>query len=490
MMPRRDRIVLTLMAAVFLGWHVPLAYRTAAGMDEDLFAITGTTIRRTGLPQIPYIPARSPATAYERADEILAILPPLSFYLQALVQVPLGDGLGPARVASLLAAIAAAVVVYGLARTWADDRRGAWFGTLIFLYGRPVYFPATMARPDMAATLFGLLAVWFVARDGGVLRMGWIAGSGALAGLSVLAHPFGVVVGLQVGFWLIIGPSAGWRRRLTAAALFALMALVVFGLWLPLIAQAPRLCWDQFQRNVLDRADAGLAHTLLNPWPVIRFQAVQILERALPAQTALLALGLVWAIVAHRRGRIKELAYHGTLSLVLLILLMGKHPVQGYFAYPAGFASIAAGLLASRLTARWPLRPMVWLVLVAILIPGSGLRELATYIRHWNDPDYQAHAVARRIMADLPNGALVAVDSPYVLDFYLAGRRVIDANYLEFLPLPFEYLVVAPGGLERTKLPPESRARLVHVRRYGNPHFPFAASADLFRRLESRGPAP
>lgn len=489
-MPRRDRIVLALMAAVFLGWHVPLAYRTAAGMDEDLFAVTGTTIRRTGLPRIPYIPARSPATAYERADEILAILPPLSFYLQALVQVPLGDGLGPARVASLLEAVAASVVVYGLARTWTDDRRGALFGTLIFLFGRPVFFPATMARPDMAATLFGLLAVWFVARDDGALRPGWIAGSGAMAGLSVLAHPFGVVVCLQVGFWLIVGPAAVWRRRLAAAVLFTGMALIVFGFWLPLIAQAPRLCWDQFHRNVLDRTDAGLAQTLLNPWPVIRFQAVQILERALPAQAALLGLGLVGALAARRRGRIKELAFHGTLSLVLLILLMGSHPVQGYFAYPAGFASIAAGRLASRLAANRLVRPMVWLGLVAILIPGSGLRELATHIRQWNSPDYRAHAVCRRIMVDLPSGALVAVDSPYVLDFYLAGRRVIDANYLEFLPLAFEYLVVARGGLERTKLPAEIRAKLVHVRRYGNPHLPFAASADLFRRLESRGRAP
>jgi hypothetical protein len=210
----------------------------------------------------------------------------------------------------------------------------------------------------------------------------------------------------------------------------------------------------------------------------------------MPAQTALLGLGLIWALATRRRGRNQELAIHGTLSLVLLVLLMGQHPVQGYFAYPAGFASIAAGLLASRLAANRFARPMVWLGLVATLIPGSGLRELAAHIRHWNHPDYQAHSVSRRIMADLPGGALIAVDSPYVLDFYLAGRRVIDANYLEFLPLPFEYLVVAPGGLERSKLPAERRAALIHIRRYGDPDAPFAASADLFRRLESRGRAP
>src|SRR5260370_19797362 len=95
-MKRRDGLALALLALVFLGWHVPLMYRTVAGQDEDWYGVPGITILRTGLPQIPYIPAREPGSACFKADVILDTLPPLSFYLQALVQSVLRLALGPA----------------------------------------------------------------------------------------------------------------------------------------------------------------------------------------------------------------------------------------------------------------------------------------------------------------------------------------------------------------------------------------------------------
>src|SRR4051794_2054848 len=98
----RDRVWLALLAVVFLGWHVPLMYRTGAGQDEDWYGVPGITILRTGLPQIPYIPAREPDSACFKADVILYALPPLDFYLQALVHLVLGLGIGQARMTSAL----------------------------------------------------------------------------------------------------------------------------------------------------------------------------------------------------------------------------------------------------------------------------------------------------------------------------------------------------------------------------------------------------
>src|SRR4051812_30544625 len=107
----RDRIGVAVLAFLFLAWHVPLMYRIGAGQDEDWYGVPGITILQTGLPQIPYIPAREPGSACFKADVILDTLPPLGFYLQALVQLILGRGLGQARMASALAGLAACYLV-------------------------------------------------------------------------------------------------------------------------------------------------------------------------------------------------------------------------------------------------------------------------------------------------------------------------------------------------------------------------------------------
>jgi hypothetical protein len=59
-MSQSGRIGIVCLFLAFLAWHVPLLYRTAAGQDEDWYGVPGITILRTGLPQIPYLPARDP----------------------------------------------------------------------------------------------------------------------------------------------------------------------------------------------------------------------------------------------------------------------------------------------------------------------------------------------------------------------------------------------------------------------------------------------
>src|SRR5271154_1071286 len=153
-MMRRDRIGLALLALTFLVWHVPLAYRTEAGLDEDWYGVPGITILRTGLPQIPYIPSRDPGSACFKADVILDALPPLAFYLQALVHLLLGPGIGPARMTSVLAGLFAGYLVHDLTCLWFGDRRAALMAVAFYLIARPFYFPATTARPAMVAGTF------------------------------------------------------------------------------------------------------------------------------------------------------------------------------------------------------------------------------------------------------------------------------------------------------------------------------------------------
>src|SRR5438045_934910 len=117
----RDRAWLALMMAIFLAWHLPLMVRTCPGQDEDFYGVSGSTILRSGLPQVPYIPSRDPRTIFYRADVALYIVPPLSFYLQALVHAALGEGIGPARLASTLAGLGAVYLVYDLCRIWSGD---------------------------------------------------------------------------------------------------------------------------------------------------------------------------------------------------------------------------------------------------------------------------------------------------------------------------------------------------------------------------------
>jgi hypothetical protein len=180
-------------------------------------------------------------------------------------------------------------------------------------------------------------------------------------------------------------------------------------------------------------------------------------------------------------------------SFVLLLLFMGMHPMLFYFAYPASFASIAAGGLAGR-AAGWAGarvgRPglasfAATALLIASLVPGSGLRTIAAHVRNWDNPEYDAHRFAATIMDVLDPKALVAVDGWYVLDFYLAGRRVVDAHYLEFLPVDYEYLLVGPDGLRLSKV---RRDDLELVRRFGDFDDEFAPRAELYRPIrKSRG---
>ena len=486
----RDWVWLAALAAVFLAWHVPLIYRTSPGQDEDWYGVPGITILQTGLPQIPYIPSRDPASVCYRADVALYALPPLGFYLQALVHLVLGVGIGPARMASVLAGLAAVYLTYDLSRRWFDDRRGALLAATLYTLSRAFFFPATTARPDLAAVVFGLLAIRCVARPTSELQPRTALAAGTAAGLSLLAHPFGAVPTVQVILAILAGPGRV-GRRLLGVILAAGMAFLVLALWIPLIALHPDLFRIQFGGNVTGRAGPGLGRTLLTPVGVLGFQARQFRAFVGPAQAGLYVAGLVWALLRARSpGAGRDFCGHLGASVLLLALLEGRHPTLGYYAYPAALASIAVGMLGSAAADRLGHRVhpggatvLVLALLLIVLLPGAGLRTLWAHSRHALDPAYDARAVAHAILVDVPPGARAAVDGEFVMEFYLDGRPVVEAIVNPFSydvrSEPFEYAVFGRDGLEKYRPRIDG---LIPLKTYGDQADPFAPYAELYRR--------
>jgi hypothetical protein len=353
-----------------------------------------------------------------------------------------------------------------------------------------------MARPDMVAVALGLLAVWSVVRFRRDLRRRSLIAAGVAAGLSLLAHPFGVVPAVQAGLAVLATP-AGVHTRLRRAFAFGAIALLVLAFWLPLIALHPGIFRVQFGANVLERAGPGLMTTVRMPWPVLSYQLRQVAGYVLPLQAGLYILSLCWGVLANRRvpGR-RDFVYHLLASWLLLFLFEGQHPTLGYYAYPAAFSSISLGMFAGQTVAaierrlgsqpgliRAALASVVPAALLLAFLPGAGLRALLVQMRHANDPAYDARSLARRIMADIPPQALTAVDGAYVLDFYLAGRPTLEATIhplsYDVRTTPFEYVVFARDGLRRFRPLIDD---LTLIRTYGNHTDPFAPYAELYRR--------
>src|SRR6185503_18603754 len=97
---------------------------------------------------------------------------------------------------------------------------------------------------------------------------------GVSAGLSLLAHPLGIVPATQVGLAVLLADRSlghGWRR-VRAASVYGVIAL------------HPDLFRIQFGGNVLGRAAPGVGRTLLSPGAVLRFQLGQFWELAMPPQ--------------------------------------------------------------------------------------------------------------------------------------------------------------------------------------------------------------
>ena len=148
----RDSVRLAILAAALPGLARPLMSGPPPARTKTSTASRESPSDATGCRGSP---TSRPATRSRSTIEPtlpLYALPPLSFYWQGLAHLALGDGLGQARLASALAGIVAVFLVYDLGRSGSRivEAPCGEPGSISF---RALFCsPATMARPDMAAT--------------------------------------------------------------------------------------------------------------------------------------------------------------------------------------------------------------------------------------------------------------------------------------------------------------------------------------------------
>ena len=517
---RRSLWLLWGMLLVVCGLRLPVILRQIPAQDEDYFAVPGETILREGIPRIPYMPSRNPAGAFYRADEMLFTLPPAYFYWEAAWYAVLGPSTATARIASLAAGLASLLLLYWLGLRWTGSRYAAGLGVALYGLSRVLMFPCVIARPDMLCGMFGFAALAMTEYWRTDQRLRWLVAAGSLIGLGFLTHPFALVYALQCGVWVCLTPAA-LPRRLARGAVLTATTLVVFSLWGILIAQKPELFRSQFFNNVLNQAGPGLSSRFVWPWPSLKTQTVLFREHAGTIQAAVMLAGFAGAglllVLMWRRSRttggptadaLETDARHGlarlwwlTLSgIYLLVVCQGQHPTKGYWCYPGALMFLCAGaaldsLLGNRqrraeaagggelaTRGRFGLSCAVAVIALAVMIPGSGLRATAVYLRNWNNIDYDAPRFTRQLLAEIPEGTRLIVDPGYIFDAYRAGRDVrlglIYGFFYDVRGTPYDYVIGGPYSI-RDGVPGAVGAEF--VKDLGNRSDPFACAARIYR---------
>ena len=424
------------------------------------------------------------------------------------------------------AGLAALPLLYWLGLRWTGSRFAAGLGVTLYALSRVLMFPCVVARPDMLCGCFGFGALAMAERWHTDRRKRWLVASGALIGGGFLTHPFALVYALQIGLWVCL-VSAPMSRRIGRGALLTATSLVVFSLWGILIAQKPELFKRQFFNNVVGQAGPGLPSRVIHPWPAVRAQAVLFGDHAGSIQGGLMVAGLVGlgTILLWRRiisdaspavlrdgseagtgGRdgLFRLWLLGVSSVYFLVICQGQHPTKGYLCYPGGLmflclgatvGKFADGLLGRIAGARregssanvagprvpW-LSGVVAALLVAAMLPGSGLRATAVYLRHWNDIDYDAPRFTAALIDRTPANARLIVDPGYIFDFYRSGRDVrlglIYGFFYDVRGTPYDYVIGGPYSI-RDGVPEAVGAEFVEER--GDRSDLFACHARIYR---------
>ncbi len=518
-------LMLAFILLTFLLVRGPIAWRQSGGQDEEWYAIPGLMVARGGVPRVPYARATEEGSVFLGAERMLFAMPPASFYAQAPFFLAMPVTYGTARMASLLAGCVAILTVFLLGRElFADDRVGIWAAG-IYSLTRLLFFPATFARPDMICGMFGLLAVWGVARWTNSRSLRWVSLAGVCLGLAGLSHPFALVFAMQLYPWVLI-VSRGVKERISAFAVLSLTTAVTFALWSPLIIAAPDLFRLQFLNNILAPAGPGLLSRLLMPWDSFVHHLPMLVDRTHPIQFAMLlggwiALGVMiwrrrkkaWSSPDSANSDMKLPMVDNELtcwllagsSVYLLIACQGEHPIQGYWCYSAGLlclclaAVIVWGIetlarghattdntgsasrhrLATCLTA---------LLIILAMLPGSGVRSIVAHLRHADDVNYQNAAFVKSILDDLPDNATLTVGIEFALEAYglreAAGRPddvvlgIRHPLYFDSTQIPTDYTILGRLGLAE-QLDIAFDGELVGV--YGDSEDQFSCYAEVYR---------
>lgn len=266
-------------------------------------------------------------------------------------------------------------------------------------------------RADGTALLLGVLA-WLVLPTG--MAVGRLVAAGVLLGGAVLVSPpFGISSAAAVGVFYLATADGPVRRRAGGFALLTSAAVIAFaGTWALVLTwqDAWGYGMEQFAVNSRVRA-AELNHfPALSPY-LIAFSAIPLgLLTLVPVLFALLPMQ--WR--SHPRLRITALAYLGGFMAWFVLskapLLTGGH--HSYLGRPVFHASLASA--------------RGWLGRMGLLV------MLAFAAVHWYHQKETVLALAQGFSGfgkeveriDLPEGAIVALDSDAFPFFYRDGRSV------------------------------------------------------------------
>jgi hypothetical protein len=493
---------LVAIVVLFLLARGLVMYRQPVGQDEDCYAVPGLTILRTGLPQLPHVPARNPESVYYQADRMLYSEPPLAFYVQALFYAVLPDEVGTARLAAAVEGLIALLVLYRLGLRVGLSKIAALVGVGLFSWSRWFYFPAMAARPDILCALFGLLAMDGMVKWSESRRPRELVWTGVWLGLGGLSHPFAIIYAAQLAVWAVV-VSRG-VRRVTAPLILAGMAVAVAAVWIPLIRMYPEAFRTQFANQFGGSAGGPLWWRAIMPWESMAYHAGKMIEHSGAIQAAMVGVGLVVLTVRAVRVRsvgLTAVALVAWSAAYLISVLVGPHhPVIGYWVYPAGIGFLGLGRLVesvaeerSRLIGSDAERKRTFavnllggvVVSLLALVPGCGLRTLVVHLRKGDDINYDATRFANRLMESLPPEAVVAVDTQFAVNFVAAGRTALLATtlpqYFRVDQFDFDYLIISRYGVDN-RLAEELGARLERVE--GDESDRFACFAQVYRPVK------
>jgi hypothetical protein len=493
--------IIAFAVAIFCSLRLPMVLFSSGQMDEQWFAVPGYTVWKEGIPRIPFCPTRNRANFFENADRCLFALPPGLHYVQAPFFGIFPAGYATARLPSFIGGILGLVILGLLTRNILGFGFVWGMGLILMAMSRPMMFTGITARPDMLCCVccWGAIACMWrwagrdLSEENGI---GWeLIAAGVLGGLGLLFHPFAVVGCSQCVLWGT-AQRGGWKVRLLRGLAIALPAAAMLCLWLPLIAMFPREFESQFTSNVLERSGPGLLSRLIWPWESLLHHARYQWEYNQPIQFVFLSVGGLLGLVSlwfsrevyHEVFRFRwRIAILVISSVYLTATVAGIHPTKGYWVYAIGWLYPVA-LLGWSLAGRGAVRilgyrhegsPSVglrWgggLLLIALMIPGSGMRTLLGYARDKDGSRTHAARFAAQMLRDIPSDARCIADVHFVFDVWLSGRQTLLCQprtrfWGETYP-EFDFLIVGQEGVDMGA-PADYRAHL--WRTFGEPSTP------------------
>jgi 4-amino-4-deoxy-L-arabinose transferase-like glycosyltransferase len=453
--PRWVLAILIGLAACSIGLRLPLVLREPGWQDEDCYTVPGLTILKTGVPQLPQVPSRNADQAFYKADVVMLLEPPLSFYLQAVFYSVLPDEIWAARLVSLFSGAASLVLLGHLALRCRVTLSAAAWTVGLFLLSRWFYFTAMRARPDMLCTMFGLASIVAVERWMRDPRLRWLLVAGVALGLGGLTHPFAIVYAVQLAAWMFLSQTG--RLRWQAPMILAAVSVAMASTWIILIVQEPDAFRIQMGHQLVHSQGGGLLQRIVWPFDVIRFHAWFLWSHVEIWQLSLGGCGAIACVVFGRRDQTPLLTVVGwfaiTGALSLCILVGTHHPIFGYFTYPSALAFVGIGWMTDRgLRALASLGPIgrvtsiaMGIALLISFLAGSRLRMTAVYLKNWNDVEFNAPRFADALLERLPPDATYMVDQEFILDFIAAGRKTLASGPYIWgaLPrdIPYDYRI-------------------------------------------------